>query len=108
MELTELNEVLKQISEHVTRLEQLREESPEVREALSLMHQQEQLVKRLQEGCKEQMLQPVPYPYPVYPYPVPMWQPTVITTTTTANTKHITDQVVRQLGNKLRAQMGTI
>ena len=67
-----LNDLLKQISETVMRLEQLRESSVEVREALALQAEQEQLVKRLQEQCKEQMPPIVPMPYPVYPA-MPDW-----------------------------------
>ena len=76
--MQEYQELLRQISETITRIDELREQSAEVREALALQAKQEALVKRLQEQGKEIVPQIVPYPYPVYP-PYPWWQPSIIT-----------------------------
>src|SRR5690348_4107804 len=65
--MEELNALLKRISENTTRLEQLKEKSPDVQEALNLQAEQERLVKKLQEGCKEQVPHYIPYPVQVYP-----------------------------------------
>ena len=62
--MEELNDLLKRISETITRLDELKEQSPDVREALALLAKQEQLVKRLQEGCKEKTPHYIPYPVP--------------------------------------------
>ena len=72
MNIPELNDLLRQISENITRLDALKEQSAEVREAMAI---QEALIKRLCEACREATPQVVPMPYPVYPYQVypPGW-----------------------------------
>ena len=86
--MEELNDLLKQISENLLILEKLKERSEEAREALDLQAEQERLVKRLTDKCREATPQIVPMPYPVYPpgfpwvtpYPAP-WHPWITIST---------------------------
>jgi len=73
MTIPDLNDLLREISETITTLDTLTEQSAEVREALAIQAKQEALIKRLCEQCKEATAQVVPLPYPVYPYPANPW-----------------------------------
>ena len=85
MTISDLNDLLRDISDTITKLDELKRQSKEVREALAIQAKQEALVKRLCEEWKERTPQVVPMPYPVYPYPANPWPgpPWIYTHTTT-------------------------
>lgn len=92
-ELNAIEEIIQQLGETFTRLNELREQSAEVREALMLLGRKEALAQRLQAQVKGAAPQPIPYPVPVYPYSHPYgiypWGPPWVITSSSTDVTHI-------------------
>lgn len=82
--MSKLEELITQIIDKKKRLDALREQSPEIAEALALADLYHGQMNDLREMCNPAP-QIMPMPYPVYPPPI--WEPYKITCSdTTAST----------------------